>query len=156
VSEPKEPTVESTPEFNSDLPETSARTENGMIFATEQTTEPQSVLISQSARIGPSPESKSVSDAKPATELGRRQRRKISVSRSEQKLPDQDGIDGYEECKGGPVTSGTRADEDVDDKEGWTVKKGRRGQDPLYSRETFTAKPKTIIKDSNLYGVIQE
>jgi hypothetical protein len=155
VSEPTEPTVESTPEFKSDLPETSARKKNGMIFVAEQTIEPHSVLISQVAGIGPSSKSKSVSDSKPDTESGRRRRRKLSASGSEQILPDQDGIDGYEEFKGGPVTSGTSADDDVDDKKGWTVKRGRRGQDPLYSRKTFTAKPKTIMVDSNPYGVIQ-
>jgi hypothetical protein len=74
----------------------------------------------------------------------------------EQILPDRDGIDGYEECKGGPAASGTINPENGDETEGWTIKKGRKGQDPLYSRKAFTARPKTITISANPYDVIQE
>jgi hypothetical protein len=122
-----------------------------MIFIAEQTTEPQSVLISQVIDAGSSLESKSKS--KLYTKSDKCRRRKASTGGNERTLPDRDGLDGYEECKGGPVASDN---DDCNDKEGWTVKKGRRRQDPLYSRKTFTTKPKTIIANPNPYGVIEE
>jgi hypothetical protein len=150
VSEPKEPTVESTPEFETDRPETSIREEDGIIVKSES----QSVLISQTADIGPSAESKSVSESKSDTRSSRRRRKKLFADGREQILPDRDGIDGYEECKGEPVASGTTTTEGVDENEGWTIKRGRKGQDLLYSRKTFTTRPKTIMVDANPYGVI--
>jgi hypothetical protein len=110
-------------------------------------------MISQAMDAGPRSESKSGSESNPDTKPRRRRRKKLFANGGEQVLPDRNGIDGYEECKGHDKTG---TDEDADDKEGWTVKKGKKGQDPLYARKAFTARPKTITISANPYDVIQE
>jgi hypothetical protein len=148
VSEPKEPTVESIPESRSDCPGTSVREHSGIIVEAE----PQSMIVNQTTDIRPSSESKPAS--KPDTRSSRRRKKKLVADSREQIPPEQDGIDGYEECKGVPTASGTTTTEDGND--GWTIKKGRKGRDPLYSRKELTARPKTITVNANPYDVIQE
>jgi hypothetical protein len=152
VSEPKEPTVESIPEFKSDRPGASTREGDGIIVKAES----QSVIVNRTTDIRPSSESKPASESKSDTRSSRRRRKKLLANGREQILPDRDGIDGYEECKGGPAASGTITTENGDENDGWTIKKGRRGQDPFYSRKAFTATSKTITISANPYDVIQE
>jgi hypothetical protein len=153
VSEPKEPTVESTPESKSDRPGTSAREDNGIIVEAES----RSAKVNQTTDIRPSSESKPASESKSDTRSRfRRRRKKLVADGREQILPDRDGIDGYEECKGGLAASGTITTDNGDENDEWTIKKGRKGQDPLYSRKAFTARPKTITISTNPYDVIQE
>jgi hypothetical protein len=152
VSEPKEPTVESTPESKSDRPGTSAREDNGIIVEAES----RLAIVNQTTDIRPSSESNPASESKSDTRSSRRRRKKLLAGGREQILPDRDGIDGYEECKGGPAASGTITTDNGDENDGWTIKKGRKGQDPLYSRKAFTARLKIITISANPYDVIQE
>jgi hypothetical protein len=148
VSEPKEPTVESIPEFKSDRPGVSMR-------EGDVKTEPQSAVVNQITDARPSSESKPTSEPKSDTRSSKCRKKKLIANSREQILPDQDGIDGYEECKGEPAARVTISTENGDENDGWTIKKGRKGQDPLYARKAFTARPKTITISANPY-VIQE